>query len=618
MGLTTALNAAVTGLKTSQAGVDLVSRNIANADSAGYVRKTANQQAIVSGGVVRGVQLNAVNRELDTFLQATLRSETSSSGYADVLAGYYGRIDQIFGEPGGANALDTIYASFETAANALSTSPEDTNAQDNFVRAAQTLAQQLNNLSNQVQSMRLEIEQRLDSAVDDVNSILSQLQQINATVNNSGTLAPDTADVRDRLLSDLSRYLNITTTQQPDGTINVQTTSGVSLLGPSASQLSFDPAGYMNAAAQYDRDPLQSGVGQITIQYGAGVKVDLIADRSLLSGEIGGLVKLRDDVLVTAQNQLDAIAGSLARSASDIDVAGTAVTSGAQEGYAIDYAGIQPGDTLTLNYTETPPGTARTVTLLNTTDPSGLPPNGSATALAGDTVVGVDFSAGPAAVVAAIQTALGASFTVSNPSGTTIQILDDGAVGTIDISGLKGTFTATGLQDGNASFPLFVDSGAYDQPYSAAFEGVPQAVGFAQRIKLNSQILGDPSLLVKYAATTASGDATRPSQLISRLESRQNTVSPSGGLNTKVPFNGTVGDFLRRVVSFQASEASAAAGAKEAQDIVVEQLNARFTERSGVDIDVELTLLISLQQAFQANARVISATQEMMDMLMRV
>ncbi|MGE0232263.1 MAG: flagellar hook-associated protein FlgK [Flavobacteriaceae bacterium] len=612
MGLTTAISSALSGLSATQAGVDLVSRNIANADSAGYIRKTALQEALVAGGTVRGVQVSSIQRELDTLLQKTLQTEASGSGYADIVADYLGRVDTIFGEPGGANALDTIYANYQSAAHALAASPEDANARGSFLSAAQTLVQQLNSLSGQLQSMRLEIEQRLDSAVSGANDILARLQQINSAARSGGVISPDLLDTRDKLVSDLSRLMDIQVTTRDDGTVSIRTKSGVGLLDGTAETLVFDGVGYMDANQLYSRDAAQRGVGTISIRYGTGVTVDLLADNSIRGGEIGGLIDLRDELLVTAQNQLDAIAAGLSRAASDIDVPGTEVTSGAQEGFALDFTGIQPGDTITLRYTQTPPGTQQTVTFFNTTNPSGLPANGAATPVAGDTVIGIDFSQSPAAVVADIQAALGANFTVSNPSGNAIQILDDGAAGTIDISGLDGLYTQTDNQNGNAALSLFVD-GITGAAYSGAYEGDPQIRGYAGRIQLNGELRTDPSLLVKFTPSTSSGDDTRPAQLLDRLTGRRTAMGAVGG-----SFVGTIGDFIGRVINYQAGQAADAQTAKEAQDIVVNQLNERFADKAGVDIDVEMTLLIQLQQAFQANARVIQATQEMMDALLGI
>ena len=81
-----------------------------------------------------------------------------------------------------------------------------------------------------------------------------------------------------------------------------------------------------------------------------------------------------------------------------------------------------------------------------------------------DTVVGVNFAGGPAAIVSQISAALGANFTVSNPSGSMLRILDDGGANT-DMVSLSATRTLTGLTGGLPQLPLFTDAGV---PYSGA------------------------------------------------------------------------------------------------------------------------------------------------------
>jgi len=49
-----------------------------------------------------------------------------------------------------------------------------------------------------------------------------------------------------------------------------------------------------------------------------------------------------------------------------------------------------------------------------------------------------------------------------------------------------------------------------------------------------------------------------------------------------------------------------------------DELSERVSEVSGVNLDEEMTNLITFQTAFNASARVISATQEMFDALLRI
>src|ERR1051325_4082789 len=128
MGLGQALSAAVSGLRVTQSNLALVASNIANAETPGYVRKTASQVANASGDVTIGVRLSSITRELDQYVQRQLRTETSGGTYASTRADYFQRLQGIFGQPGDSNALDTVFNAFTTALQSLSTSPDSSAA----------------------------------------------------------------------------------------------------------------------------------------------------------------------------------------------------------------------------------------------------------------------------------------------------------------------------------------------------------------------------------------------------------------------------------------------------------------------------------------------------------
>ena len=73
-GLTTALLAATSGLRAAQTGIDLVSRNVANATTVGYTRKTIVQTPLIVGGEGQGVRLGDIERNVNARLQVEVRS----------------------------------------------------------------------------------------------------------------------------------------------------------------------------------------------------------------------------------------------------------------------------------------------------------------------------------------------------------------------------------------------------------------------------------------------------------------------------------------------------------------------------------------------------------------
>jgi flagellar hook-associated protein 1 FlgK len=84
------------------------------------------------------------------------------------------------------------------------------------------------------------------------------------------------------------------------------------------------------------------------------------------------------------------------------------------------------------------------------------------------------------------------------------------------------------------------------------------------------------------------------------------------------PFNGTLSAFIGQLVSQQGQAANAATNLKQGQDIVVTALQQRFTDSSGVNIDAEMARLITLQNTYGANARVMTTVNQMFTALLQI
>src|SRR5439155_363653 len=97
MSLSSALTIAMYGLRANQAALAIVSSNIANAQTPGYVTQRSNQVETLTGETGASVSVTGVNRELDQFIQAQLRSETSGGAYADQMASVLTQLQSVYG-----------------------------------------------------------------------------------------------------------------------------------------------------------------------------------------------------------------------------------------------------------------------------------------------------------------------------------------------------------------------------------------------------------------------------------------------------------------------------------------------------------------------------------------
>jgi flagellar hook-associated protein 1 len=617
MGLSSALATAMSGLRANQAALSITSSNIANAQTPGYVVQSANQVALASGGFDTGVQVTGVNRDLDTFVQNQLRTETSGAGYADQTANILGQLQSVYGTPGGTGTLETAFNNFTTAVQALSTTSGGQTTQVTALSAAQALAQQLNSTTQGIQALRSNVEQDIGTSVTTANTDMAQIASINTQLQSLSPTDPAAAtleDQRDTAINQLAQLVDIKVTTDGANQTNVFTNAGVQLVGGSlASTFNFTSPGTLNAASLYNADPTKSGVGSLTITLPNGSSLDVVANHVISSGQIAADLTLRDQTLVQAQSQVDQMAATLASSLSDQTTAGTKVTSGTQSGFSLNTSNMLPGNTINLTVTN---GTSQQqIQIVNVTDPSALPLQNASNA--NPKQIGVNFSSSTT-VAAQLNAALGSSNLQFSFSGSTLQVLNNGSAATT-INSASVTTTTSTLTSGSAQLPMFTDAGSL---YTGAITGNgSQMTGLAGRITVNPALLNNPSNLTVYSTSppTAAGDTTRSDFIYTQLTSSTFTYSPKTGLGSNPsPLSGTIPGYLQQFLSLQSNAATTATQLQQGQDVVVSTLQQKFNSTASVNIDTEMSNLIALQNSYAANAHVMSVVQGMMTTLMQI
>ncbi|WP_027552671.1 flagellar hook-associated protein FlgK [Bradyrhizobium sp. Cp5.3] len=624
MGLSSALASAMSGLRANQAALSIVSSNVANSQTPGYVAQTPNQIEVSTGEFGSTAMTTGVSRELDTFVQNQLRTETGGSGYADQMANILKQLQNVYGTPGNDGTLETALNNFTSSLQALSTSAGSSSAQRVALGAAQTLAQQLNTTTKGIQSLRSNVEQDLGTSAQQANAAMQKVADINTKLQGLSPNDPSAAtlmDQRDQAINTLSKYVDVRVVTDGSNQANIFTNTGIQLVGAGlASQFSFAPAGALTATSLYNADPSKSGVGAFTIKLPNGSQVDVAANDVVSSGQIAADLKLRDQTLVQAQNQIDQLAATMSSALSDKTTAGSTV-SGPPAGFDVDLAGAQPGNTVNITYTDTTTNTQRQITLINVTDPAALPLQNATNA--NPMQVGVNFSGGMGAIAAALNTALAGthltfSAAPSPATATTLRITDDNT-GFTKVNSSSSTKTISSLTSGNPQLPLFTDGGQALYTGAITASG-SQMTGLGGRIAVNTSLVTDPTRLSVYntSPVTPAGDTTRSDYLYSQLTTAVFSYSPQTGLGSaSQPFAGSVSNYLQQFLSVQSNASTQATQLQQGQSVVVSTLQAKFNSTSSVNIDSEMSNLIQLQNAYAANAHVMSVVQSMMNTLIQ-
>ena len=312
MSLTTSLLHARSGLIGAQAGLDVVSRNIANATTQGYTKKIHNQSNLIIGGTGSGVRTDEVTRKVTDTLQQSLREQAGTIEKLEILDDFLGRLELEFGRPDDQSSISAKLTDLKKGFQVFSTAPENATNAIGLIATADTLSRSFNDLNSLIQDLRVEADGRISDRVTEVNSSLTGLQDLNRQIGQKVAAQQSSADLedqRDQLLLTINKNLSIGSFERTNSKITVSTAGGRLMLDDTRIPMSFVATSSLSAAT--NGQPVQLG--------GADVTSSIIAGE----GSIAGLLNLRDTVLPEFQVVLDDLAFKVAGSLGTVNVGGT-------------------------------------------------------------------------------------------------------------------------------------------------------------------------------------------------------------------------------------------------------------------------------------------------------
>jgi flagellar hook-associated protein 1 len=236
------MSSALSALQTNTEALRVTSNNIANMNTQGYARRVVNEGTLSAGTLLGGVDIDSVQRIIDTYLDREVTMASGTSARYDAQSGVYSQLNGLLGAPGDDTALTSQLTNVSTALGQSVMAPTDSATQLGTLTAFQSLATQISSLSNSIQGLRTQADQQIAGAVTQVNTLLKQIHDLNtqaAQATASGDTGSAVFDQRDLAVQSLSQLLGIRTQNQSDGTMAISTVDGVSLVGATYGQLSY-------------------------------------------------------------------------------------------------------------------------------------------------------------------------------------------------------------------------------------------------------------------------------------------------------------------------------------------------------------------------------------------
>ena len=580
MSLDIARSIAFSGLSSTSVQISVTSSNISNADTTGYTKKTANQSSSVTNGVGTGVTVTGITSTVDKLLLKSLVSADSDLGSADTTNTYLTSLEKLYGSTSSTDSTSTgtslanSIASLESALSSLASTPSSASLQSNVVSALDDVTSQLRETSSGIQKLRSNADQDISSSIDDVNTDLQNIADLNAEIKQTAATGQSTADLEDQrntALQDVASKMNVSYYTASNGDLQIYTTTGQALVDSSAHKISYTAAANVSSSTTYTAGSSSSGFSAITVN-----GVDITSQ--ITGGDIGALITLRDKTLPAAQSQLDQLATQLASAVNTVSNSASTV----------------PAPTSLTGTTSVTSGTALSATgtvRLAVTDQSGKLVSYSDLDLSSYSTVGD--------LVTAINGISGMSASVD-------------ANGHLSI-------TATGSGNGVAINEMTSSVGSSSEGFSDYFGLNDLVTGTsASDIAVNSSILSgtnelqlatldSSSSLTAGSSVLTSGSATVVNALYSALTASR-TFSSTGGLAATT---GSFADYASTIVADVASKASQASTNYTAKETAQSTYASSLSSQSGVNLDEELANLSTLQNQYSAASALISAINSM-------
>lgn len=289
------------GLNAFQSAMTVVGNNIANSKTQGYSRQSIGfnpspPQRFAGSFIGTGVQVSTIYRNADQFINAQVVSTQSAKSQYEAFYQQSSQIDKLLSLDG--TSISTSLSSFFDAFSKLNNGADVGAYRDTALKQGQLLVQQFNFFQSKIDEYQDNSTAQITQSVSQINQLASGIAAVNQMLLGSAN-SPELLDQRDLLLHELGKYVDVTTFDQGDGSINVAIGSGEMLVAGAESRT-------MSVSAQL------SNVSGTKIMLGTGAGQIDISDK-LNSGMVGGLLSYEQNVLGVAGQMLGQMAIGLAQ-----------------------------------------------------------------------------------------------------------------------------------------------------------------------------------------------------------------------------------------------------------------------------------------------------------------
>ncbi|MEJ5226391.1 flagellar hook-associated protein FlgK [Thermodesulfovibrio sp.] len=624
--LTALFDIGKTGVLTYQKALEVISHNISNAATEGYTRQDVVFENMSSGilsisGVTgRGVRLKDIRRLYDSFIDLQLKTENSNLAYWDVVYNGMLRLENIFNDAS-ETAFSNVVNDFFNAWQEVSQNPPGAAERTLLLDRAQYLTKRVNLSYKSLIDERSEIYKDTQNLVDQINKYLDQINELNEKIAASpGSL--DALDQRDNLVKQLNDIVQINYFTDFAGRYSI-------LLG---GMPMVDGGRVYHLRVGLDSNQ--------KMQFNLETESGFIDVTSLIQGgKLKAEIDLRDETIPEYMNKLNMLVFDLTE----------AINAQHRQGYGLNgstgYNFFTPLNSL--NITSPPVSQVTTGSFTDikyrVNNPSqainstfSIQFNGTSWTVNGNPLSNSNVSSWSEGGNTYYKLSFsGMELVIENPSNNlnfNLQIPSSDISFKIN-SVNENTYKNYRIQRTGSSWTLYEIDNSTSPPtyininsaltttpitngYILSFNGIDVTINNpSNNLDFNFQISPQAAFLFSVAITDTqkiAAAAEDPTGTTSGVMDNRNARAIYALLDKEIIGSSKTIDYYRSIVSNVGVFTSSAKTQKSFQEALVQEIQKRRQDMSGISLDEEAVNLLKYQKMYEASARVIRVADEIL------
>ncbi len=660
MSISSLLNIGSRAMAASYAQLTVTGNNIANANTPGYSRQTADletsfSQQTGSGFFGSGVDVTTVTRAHSDFLTREAATSASIAAADDTRSSQLQQLQGVFqtDKAGLGYAAQQAFNSFVDVAN----NPQDSSARQSALASIGTMASNFSSASGQLDAQQAGVADEVRTSVASINTLTTQIANLNkqiAAAQASGQSPNSLLDQRDMAINNLSQLAGVTTVAAADGTV------GVFLGGSQTLVLGGNATALVAVPDAFDPAKVQVGIRN-------GSSTTTFPDGFIASGSVSGLLRVQNHDIPDARGLLGQMAAAIAGAMNSQQALGLTLGTPASAGAPLLTTGApdvlpssnnaMAGGVPVASYVNGA-GTRVSSVSISVVDPKALQPSdyqlsadpslpagqykltrlsdgSSQTVADGDVVDGFQIhvaSPAPAArdsfLLQPVSTAAsGMALALDDPSGIAAASPVQAAVaagntGTATVASLnvvdpsinpnlKATLTFTD-NSGDYSYSLVDTTGALPTVNGTGTVTAGQPIALnGWQLSLNGTPKSGDAVVVAKTSFPAADNGNANAML---ALGTANIVGQGGS----VAAGQNVTDAYASALATVGVRVQSAMAAASQSDSISTAATTAASNQSGVNLDEEAARLIQYQQSYQAAAKMLQIAQTVFDSLLTI